>query len=57
MLLGGRGVRTDQPAAFISAILIALAETTIGFVQREPAQAEQYKRAGFDAFWRAVAKD
>jgi AcrR family transcriptional regulator len=58
MLFGGagRGVLADQPPAFVSAILIALAETTMGFVQREPAEAERYKRAGFDAFWRAVAK-
>lgn len=57
MLLGGLGLRTDQPAAFVSAILIALAETTMGFVQREPAEAERYKRAGFDAFWRAVSRE
>lgn len=57
MLLGGVGcgALADQPPAFVSAILIALAETTMSFVQREPAQAERYKRAGFDAFWRAVA--
>ncbi|HEU4556590.1 MAG TPA: TetR/AcrR family transcriptional regulator [Longimicrobium sp.] len=59
MLHGGRGsgALADQPPAFVSAILTALAETTMGFVQREPASAEQYKRAGFDAFWRAVAKE
>lgn len=59
MVMGGaeRGALADQPPAFVTAILVALAETTMGFVEREPAEAERYKRAGFDAFWRAVSKD
>jgi len=52
-----RGEMADQPPAFAAAILMALAETTMGFVQREPDEAERYRRAGFDAFWRAVSKE
>jgi hypothetical protein len=33
-----------------------LADTTMEFIGREPTQAEQYRDAGFEAFWNAVAK-
>ena len=45
----------DQPPAFVAAIMVSLAETTMGFIAREPTQARRYKRAGFDAFWRVIA--
>jgi AcrR family transcriptional regulator len=45
----------DAPsAAFIVAILESLAETTLAFIAKEPARAEHYKQAGFNAFWRAT---
>lgn len=50
------GVLRDHPPAFVAAIMGALAETTMDFIEREPAQAEQYREAGFDVFWHAVAQ-
>ncbi|WP_027794809.1 TetR/AcrR family transcriptional regulator [Paraburkholderia acidipaludis] len=41
--------------AFASAIMGALAETTMDFIVREPAQRERYLEAGFNAFWNAIA--
>jgi AcrR family transcriptional regulator len=40
---------------FAGAIMAALAETTMDFIQRERDNAEFYTSMGFDAFWRAVA--
>jgi hypothetical protein len=34
----------------------ALADTTMDFIALEPSQATRYTKAGFDAFWNAVAK-
>ncbi|SDE26594.1 TetR/AcrR family transcriptional regulator [Paraburkholderia lycopersici] len=45
----------DHSPAFASAIMGALAETTMDFIVREPAQREYYCEAGFNAFWNAVA--
>lgn len=42
-------------ASFAGAIFGALAETAMEFIAREPAKAEHYAEAGFNAFWRAVA--
>ena len=50
------GVLRDHPPAFAAAIMGALADTTMEFIGREPTQAEQYRDAGFEAFWNAVAK-
>lgn len=50
------GVLRDHPPAFVAAIMGALAETTMDFIEREPAQADRYREAGFDVFWHAVAK-
>jgi hypothetical protein len=49
------GAMRHQPSSFVSAILSALADTTMDFIAREPAQAKRYTKAGFDAFWNAVA--
>jgi AcrR family transcriptional regulator len=49
------GPLKDQPTAFASAILSALAETTMEFIAREPKRAKQYTAAGFEAFWKAVS--
>jgi AcrR family transcriptional regulator len=49
------GVLKDQPPAFVGAIMSSLAETTMDFITREPAMAERYKNAGFEAFWAAIA--
>ena len=48
------GAMRHQPPSFVSAILSAIADTTMDFIAREPAQAKRYTKAGFDAFWKAV---
>ncbi len=37
----------DRPLEFIAATMSALAETTIQFMRRSPAQADMYRNAGF----------
>jgi len=49
-------VSTEYDAAYVSAILDTLAETTLEFIMRYPDKREHYKRAGFDAFWRGIAR-
>jgi AcrR family transcriptional regulator len=49
------GAMRCQPPSFVSAIMSAIADTTMDFIAREPAQAKRYTKAGFDAFWKAVA--
>jgi AcrR family transcriptional regulator len=49
------GAMRQQPPSFVSAIMSAIADTTMDFIAREPAQAKRYTKAGFDAFWKAVA--
>ena len=44
------------PAAFASDLLLAMAETTMASMAAHPAKAEQYRSAGFEAFWSAAAK-
>jgi len=39
----------------VSAMMTAIADTTMDFVAREPAQAKRTTKAAFDAFWKAVA--
>ncbi|HVE07572.1 MAG TPA: TetR/AcrR family transcriptional regulator [Paraburkholderia sp.] len=51
-----KGVLRDHPPAFVSAIMGALAETTMDFMTRDPAHADRYRNAGFDAFWNAISK-
>jgi AcrR family transcriptional regulator len=51
-----RGPLKDQPPAFAAAILSAIAETTMDFIAREPARAQHYTKAGFEAYWKAVTK-
>src|SRR5580700_8850323 len=50
------GAMRHQPPSFVSAIMSAIADTTMDFIAREPAQAKRYTKAGFDAFWNAVAE-
>jgi AcrR family transcriptional regulator len=44
----------QQPAPFVGSLLGAIAETTMDFISRDPPGAEQYSRAGFEAFWNAL---
>jgi AcrR family transcriptional regulator len=50
------GTMRRQPAAFVSAVMSAIADTTMDFIAREPAEAGRTTKAGFDAFWKGVAR-
>jgi AcrR family transcriptional regulator len=49
------GAMRHQPPLFVSAIMSAIADTTMDFIAREPTQAKRYTKGGFDAFWKGVA--
>ena len=49
-----KGVLRDQPPAFVGALMAAMADTTMDFIQRDPGAAERTREAGFSAFWNAV---
>jgi len=51
-----KGVLRELSPAFVGALLSAMAETTIGFIEREPAEADRYREASFEAFWNAITK-
>src|ERR1700687_5016013 len=44
------GALRHQPPSFASAVMSAIADTTMDFIAREPAQAKRYTKAGLDAF-------
>jgi hypothetical protein len=45
----------ERPAAFVGAIMAALAEVTMDFIAKDPTHAEEYAASGFEAFWNAIA--
>jgi len=47
-------LRQGQPIGFMAGIITAVAETTMHFMAQNPAQAADYRRAGFEAIWRAI---
>ena len=47
-----RGLRPG----FASDLLLAMAETTMASMAANPAKAERYRTAGFEAFWSAAAR-
>ena len=47
----------NSSCAFVSAMMVAMADTTIDFIIREPEEMEHYCNAGFDAFWRVLANE
>jgi len=49
------GALRERPAAFVGAIMGSLAETTMDFMARDPAHADDYETSGFEAFWNAIA--
>jgi AcrR family transcriptional regulator len=49
------GPLTDAPLAYVMALMNAVAETTIGFLQADPEAAADHQRRGFEALWRLVA--
>lgn len=51
-----KGVLRDQPPAFVGALMAAMADTTMDFINRAPAAAETTREAGFAAFWNAITR-
>jgi AcrR family transcriptional regulator len=51
----GSKLLRQQPAAFVGSILGAIAEATMDFMARDPARAQLYSQAGFEAFWNGLA--
>ena len=49
------GPMRDAPLGFVAALMSALAEATIDFMIREPANADKHGVAAFEALWRIVA--
>jgi AcrR family transcriptional regulator len=49
------GPMRDAPLGFVAALMNALAEATIDFIIRDPANADKHGMAGFEALWRMVA--
>ncbi|WP_024871954.1 TetR/AcrR family transcriptional regulator [Tolumonas lignilytica] len=49
--------KLQNSCAFASAMMLAMAETTMDFIIREPAATEHYCHTGFEAFWRVLAID
>ena len=49
------GTLRDRPSAYVGAIMGSLAETTMDFMTRDPAHADDYATSGFEALWNAIA--
>ncbi len=49
------GPMREVPLSFVLTLTTSIAEATIDMVLREPAEAEAYSSAGFDAVWRVIA--
>ncbi|MCK9913650.1 TetR/AcrR family transcriptional regulator [Microbacteriaceae bacterium K1510] len=49
------GPMRNAPMPFVASIMNALAEATMDFMIQDPANAKKHCKAGFDAFWRAIA--
>ena len=49
------GPMRDAPLEFVVALMSAVADATIDFMVRDPANADKHRMAAFDAFWRMVA--
>jgi AcrR family transcriptional regulator len=48
------GPMRDAPLGFIVSLMSAVADTTIDFIIRDPANADKHGMAAFDALWRMV---
>ena len=49
------GPMRDAPLGFVAALMSALADATIDFMIRDPANADKHSKAAFDALWRMIA--
>ena len=48
------GPMRDAPLGFVVGLMSALADATVDFMIRDPANADQHSRATFDALWRMI---
>ena len=48
------GPMRDAPLGLVVSLMSALADATVDFMIRDPADAEQHSRATFDALWRMI---
>lgn len=48
------GPMRDAPLGFVSTLMSALADATIDYIIRDPANADRYSLSGFEALWRVV---
>ena len=48
------GPMRDAPLGFVAALMNALADTTIDFMIRDPANADKHAASAFEALWRIV---
>ena len=49
------GPMRDVPLMFVASLMGALAEATIDFMIRDPANADKHSKTAFDALWRIIA--
>lgn len=49
-----KGAMRDAPAAYVGALTMAMSETTVDFILRDPKNADTYAKAGFEALWRIL---
>jgi AcrR family transcriptional regulator len=49
------GLLGEQSADFIAGLFVAMAETTLDFIARQPDRRERFKRAGFKALWNLLS--
>jgi AcrR family transcriptional regulator len=49
------GPLRNAPMSFVVAIMNALADATMDFMSRDPANAKKHCKLGFDALWRVLA--
>ncbi|WP_233870571.1 TetR/AcrR family transcriptional regulator [Paraburkholderia adhaesiva] len=48
------GVLLNAPIAFLYSIIERIADTTIEYIDKQPADAERHRQLGFHAAWRAI---
>ncbi len=54
--VSAKGLLKDRPPTFSIKILLVLSELTMDSILEFPKEADTYRKAGFDAFWNAVAR-
>lgn len=48
------GPMRDAPLMFVASLVTGVVDATIGYMTRDPANAEKHAAAGFEALWRVV---